>query len=264
MKNRNSQNDSVMRMGTWRLFFLILLMSVITVAVIPSTEALLFHGNDSHAALAAGGSSKASWHVQEKNGHIHIVGKNGKSAKGWVLIGKNVYYAKKGGKAVVSDSYSGIQFDAQGKAEPSVSTSLMRKCLKILKKKSGLSKRKKLSYAWSYMSRFHYSSHYPDLGSSGWQRSTALHALNSNGGNCYGYACAFAALAWAAGYKPYVVAGRIPGSRDGAGDGYTRHCWVRINGGYYDPELNYANHIRFRYFGSGSYMAHQVQQTVSF
>lgn len=51
-----------------------------------------------------------------------------------------------------------------------------------------------------------------------------------------GYACAFAALAREIGYDPYVVCGRVPGTRDGAGDGFTRHSWVIINGLHYDPE----------------------------
>ena len=46
----------------------------------------------------------------------------------------------------------------------------------------------------------------------------------------------FAALAREIGYDPYVICGRVPGSRDGAGDGYTRHSWVIINGLHYDPE----------------------------
>lgn len=37
-----------------------------------------------------------------------------------------------------------------------------------------------------------------------------------------------------------MICGRVPGSRDGAADGFTRHCWVKINGLYYDPEAQYA------------------------
>ena len=38
------------------------------------------------------------------------------------------------------------------------------------------------------------------------------------------------------GYNPYVVLGRVSGTRDGAADGLTRHGWVMIDGAYYDPE----------------------------
>ncbi len=265
-----NQKEFTAKIRLGKSFLLILMIALMAVMILPSAEELLTGGSTSHVAMAAkkkkkkSKNSKISYHVEEKNGHICIADNKGKAAKGWVLVGNDVYYVKKGGKALVSTGYSGITFNEKGKADPGSSTNLMRKCLKILKKRNGQSKKKKLSYAWSYMSRFHYSSYYPNLGEKGWQRSTALRALNSKAGNCYGYACAFAALAWASGYHPYVVAGRIPGTRDGAGDGYTRHCWVRINGGYYDPELNFANRTRFTYYGSGSFIAHQVNSTVEF
>ena len=36
------------------------------------------------------------------------------------------------------------------------------------------------------------------------------------------------------GYNPYVVLGRVSGTRDGAADGLTSHGWVIIDGCYYD------------------------------
>ena len=63
-------------------------------------------------------------------------------------------------------------------------------------------------------------------------------------GNCYGFSCIFAALAREIGYTPYMICGRVPGSRDGAADGFTRHCWVKINGLYYDPEAQYAGWMK--------------------
>ncbi len=255
-------------MTSWsgKKIFLIIIAALMMAAAFPAAEGILLRGTGSHTAMAAKkkSGSKVTYHIEDREGTIYIVSKKGKGARGWVLVGKNVYYAKKGGKAMVNRKFSGITFDETGKAKNSTSTKLMKKCLKILKNKNGASMSAKLRYAWSYMARFHYSSYYPNRGVSGWQRSTALRSLNSNSGNCYGYACSFAALAWAAGYKPYVVAGRVPGSRDGASDGYTRHCWVRINGGYYDPELYFANRIRFCFYGSGSFLSHEVQQTVSF
>ena len=41
----------------------------------------------------------------------------------------------------------------------------------------------------------------------------------NGGGNCYGFASAFAALAQEVGYEPYMVYGYVPGSRDGRADG---------------------------------------------
>ena len=60
--------------------------------------------------------------------------------------------------------------------------------------------------------------------------------LVSGGGDCYGFACTFAAMAREIGYNPYVVLGRVSGTRDGAADGLTSHGWVIIDGCYYDPE----------------------------
>ena len=40
----------------------------------------------------------------------------------------------------------------------------------------------------------------------------------------------FAAMAREIGYNPYVVLGRVSGTRDGAADGLTSHGWVIIDG----------------------------------
>ena len=56
------------------------------------------------------------------------------------------------------------------------------------------------------------------------------------------------------GYNPYVVLGRVSGTRDGAADGLTRHGWVMIDGAYYDPEAQFAGWYRGVY-GNGSYVS---------
>ena len=71
-------------------------------------------------------------------------------------------------------------------------------------------------------------------------------------------------LAREIGYDPYVVCGRVPGTRDGAGDGFTRHSWVIINGLHYDPE-GQAKGWHTGVYGSYSYgMDNQIQKTVNF
>jgi hypothetical protein len=61
-----------------------------------------------------------------------------------------------------------------------------------------------------------------------------------------------------------MICGRVPGSRDGAADGFTRHCWVKINGLYYDPEAQYAGWMKGVY-GYDSYpISHQIQRVVNF
>lgn len=125
----------------------------------------------------------------------------------------------------------------------------------------------KLYACWRYVtskSNFKYWPKYPDLDKTGWQKECALDMLATGRGNCYSFACAFAALASEVGYTPSVVCGRVSGSRDGASDGLTRHCWVRIGGGYYDPEAQYAGWYSGVY-GNGSYdIEHTIQKTVPF
>lgn len=103
---------------------------------------------------------------------------------------------------------------------------------------SGMSQSQKLYACWKYVvyGGFYYGGPDPNIYQSGWARSEALRMFRTGYGNCYGFSCIFAALAREIGYTPYMICGRVPGSRDGAADGFTRHCWVKINGLYYDPE----------------------------
>lgn len=65
--------------------------------------------------------------------------------------------------------------------------------------------------------------------------------LNTKVGNCYGFASTLAAFAKELGYKKIeLIDGRTPGTRDHAPDGFTGHCWVRIDNRYYDPEADWA------------------------
>ena len=76
------------------------------------------------------------------------------------------------------------------------------------------------------------------------------------------------ALAREIGYTPYMICGRVPGSRDGAADGLHVIAVVEcINGLYYDPEA------RGQYAGWMTYgfmvmiiirISHQIQRVVNF
>lgn len=111
---------------------------------------------------------------------------------------------------------------------------------------------------------FYYGGPDPNLYQSGWARSEALRMFSTGYGNCYGFSCIFAALAREVGYTPYMVCGRVPGSRDGAADGFTRHCWVEINGLYYDPEAQYAGWMTGVYGYDYYPISHQIQRVVNF
>lgn len=60
-----------------------------------------------------------------------------------------------------------------------------------------------------------------------------------------------------------MICGRVPGSRDHAADGYTRHGWVMINGKHYDAEGAFAGWGGC--FGTSDFTtAYQVQKIVQF
>lgn len=198
----------------------------------------------------------------------YYVNKNGVAATGWLKIGKKLYYAGTAGKLMKNRTYQGITFTKTGAAKNDTAAQLKLKTMSIASSitKSSMSKSEKLRACWNYVvgGKIRYSSYYPNLNKTGWQKETALRTLTTGRGNCYGFACAFAALASEVGYNPYVICGRVAGNRDGASDGLTRHCWVKIDNRYYDSEAQYAGWYPGVY-GYGSYnIYHTIQKTVKF
>lgn len=186
-------------------------------------------------------------------GKTYYVLRNGRIRKGWNVIGKDLYYfGRKSGAMVRSRTIAGVTLLPDGKAQKtytnsrgktvkSLDVSIRIKCIRVLKSRGAYNRSKaaQLRAAWTYMTdrkTFHYSKIYPNMKDPQWTKKYADRMLTTHGGNCYGYACTLSAFAWTIGYDPYVVAGRCPGSRDGAGDGFTRHCVLKINGKWYDPE----------------------------
>ncbi len=197
----------------------------------------------------------------------YYVDKNGCAITGWHIVEGKLYYADtKTGLLYQSRLYQGIKFSASCAAENSVAARLKMKTMSVLASltNGGMSSSQKLRACWNYVvgGSFSYGSRYPNLNQGGWQKETALHMLNNHWGNCYSYACAFAALAKEIGYSPYVICGRVQGTRDGAADGMTRHAWVKIGGGYYDPEAQAAGWGKGIY-GVGSYLT-SIQRVVAF
>ncbi|MDO5781170.1 MAG: transglutaminase domain-containing protein [Eubacteriales bacterium] len=202
--------------------------------------------------------------------YTYYVNKYGNpSTSGWLYLGdKNLYYADYWGRFYKSRTYEGITFNSKGQAVKNDNRTLKLKCMDIVGRitNTRMSKSQKLRACWNYVvnNTYYSSRYYPNLNQNGWWRTTALRTLGTGGGNCYGYACAFAALAREIGYDPYVVCGRVPGTRDGAWDGYTRHSWVIINGYHYDPEGQAAGWHTGVYGTYGYGMAHQIQKKVNF
>ena len=196
----------------------------------------------------------------------YLADAKGRPLTGWQIYKNKLYYANSKGMVLKNTTKDGIKFSKTGAAKNSVSTKLKMKTMALVKSitNDSMSQSQKLKACWNYVvgGNFYYASIYPNLSQNYWQRSLALNMLNTKGGNCYGFACVFAALAKKVGYEPYVICGRVVGTRDGAADGYTRHSWVMINGLHYDPEAQFAGWARGIY-GSG-YGPGIIQSTVKF
>ena len=175
----------------------------------------------------------------------YYVNSAGMAVSGWQIINKKLYNVKQTGEIRKNVKYKGIVFTDTGAARECQDTVTMIQTVKTVNSvtKPERTKKQKLRACWKYMvsrKRFRYVSKYPDLNQKGWQRITAEDMLRTKKGNCYSFACAFAAMANVIGYDAYVICGRINGRRDRARDGLTRHAWVRIDGKNYDPEAHFA------------------------
>lgn len=202
--------------------------------------------------------------------NTYYVSPKGTAISGWQVVGKKLYSVKKSGAVRKSVKYKGIELTKTGAAKSCQDTKIKIRTVKTVASitKPGMTKKQKLKACWKYLvsrRRFRYSSKYPNLRKKGWQRQTAENMLRTRSGNCYSFACAFAAMANEIGYDAYVVCGRVSGTRDGARDGLTRHAWVRINGRNYDPEAQFAGWRRGIY-GSRGYPVsrYRVQKVVEY
>lgn len=197
--------------------------------------------------------------------NTYYVDTNGQASTGWFIVKGKLYYADPKGRAYKNRTRDGIVFSSTGAAKSSNVTKLKIQVIQIMDSITTpkMSKEQKLRAAWNYVvygGNFNYRVTDINIWRDGWVKDSAYQMFSQKRGSCTEFACAFAALAAEAGYTPYVVYGRVPGSRDGAPDGMTRHCWVEINGLYYDPEGTWAGWSGYVY-GAGSYpMYHTVTQ----
>ena len=199
-------------------------------------------------------------HIVSFGGKKYDVGPSGALRYGWQVVNDSLYYfskvrmhAMKAGRKVGKITLAGT-----GKAVPTLDAVLKKKSIQILEEITSRSADRgtQLRAVYNYMvskNNFSYSSsYYPNLSSKSWVKTTANRMMDSSAGNCYGFASMFAALAYEIGYHPAVLCGRVPGGRDRASDGYTRHAMVRIDGLYYDPEAEFAGWKKGIY-GKSSY-----------
>lgn len=144
---------------------------------------------------------------------------------GWKIIKKKLYYVYKNGRCAANETIDKIKFTEDGYAKSDSISSLKIKTMQVTAKiiKPDMNKAQKLKTCWYYINSFRFKARsYPDETKKNWKYQCALDMLNEKSGNCYGISHAFAALAKEIGYKPYVIV--IP----------KIHCWVRINGKYWD------------------------------
>lgn len=205
------------------------------------------------------------------NKYTFYVDKNGKNLKGWRVIGGKLYYFTKGMGRMAKDRVcKGINLTKSGAAKNDNITKLKIVSMGIVADitNSSMTKSQKLYKCWQYVTggRFRYAGKYPNMNKKDWHINLALDMFQTRTGNCYGFACAFAALAKEVGYKPVLLCGRIriAGGRDHAPDGYTRHSWVKIDDYHYDPEGQYAGWCRGIYKYSNYPYRYQLQKSIEF
>lgn len=155
----------------------------------------------------------------------YYINTKGNPIPGWHVISKKLYYVSANGKCAANTKVDKITFTKSGYAKSDSYSKLKIKAMDTVAKvtKSTMSKRQKLNACWYYLNGIRFQPwKFPDTTKKDWPQSCALDLLNTMGGNCYGFANAFAALAKEIGYEPYVI--EIPKC----------HCWVRIDGLYWD------------------------------
>lgn len=207
--------------------------------------------------------------VQKVGKSLFYVDTKGRAKTGWFTIGNRLYKADWRGRLTKSKTISNITFNKKGYAKNDLESQLKLKLMSTIASITtpDMSSYQKLYACWRYLTgsgNFYYSGYDPDFSQKGWQRDLAYRMLVTGGGDCYGFASTFAAMADELGFDAYVVTGRVSGTRDGAADGLTRHGWCIINGAYYDPEAQFAGWFRGVY-GSGSYdINHTIQRITKF
>lgn len=197
------------------------------------------------------------------NGKQYYFSKRGEMLKGWRWIGRTKYFFSRiTGRMMKDCTIEGQYIDENGSAELTTKELLDQKCEDILGQitSDSMNRTQKIQACWNYVVNggFGYMIWRNYGWYSDWYVDYAYELMIRRRGNCYDFAAGFAYLCKAAGCNVTIVRGRVPGSRDGAADGYTRHCWVIVDGAYYDPEAAFAGWMYA--YGTGSYnIAHQVQ-----
>ena len=169
----------------------------------------------------------------------YIISRYGHPATGYFIYRNNLYYADSKGRCYQNRSRENGQlyFTSTGAAKRNTNALLKMQAMRTVSSltNSKMTRAQKLRACWNYIvswRNFSYGGNDPDLKQKGWYRTTALKMLQSKRGNCYSFACAFAAMAKEIGYKNIKII-----------VGYD-HCWITINGKHYDPQTHWSGWIR--------------------
>lgn len=191
---------------------------------------------------------KSAGFVTYRNEKYYLY-KNGALRIGWFKVGRYTYYADEYGVLKHDTTYAGLSFNSNGQTKANEAAQLKVTARNIINRvtNSKMSKGQKLRACYNYLAYGNHFYYYvwadPDLNADKWWIGCAQKMFDQSRGNCYGFACTFAALA-----KEL---------------GYTRHGWVMINGKHYDAEGAFAGWGGC--FGTSDFTtAYQVQKIVQF
>lgn len=180
----------------------------------------------------------------KKNRMVTVCGKiyyiknsAGNPATGYFVYKNNLYYADSKGRCYTNRGKGKFYFTSKGSAKKTTDALLKIQTMRTLSRitTSKMSQSEKLRACWNYLvseKNFRYAGSDPNRKQKGWYKTTAINMLKNRSGNCYSFACAFAALAKELGYKDVKLL-----------SGYD-HCWVTINGRHYDPQAHFTIWIR--------------------
>ena len=162
----------------------------------------------------------------------YITNKKGNPATGYFVYRNNLYYADSKGRCYIDRTKGRFYFTSNGSAKKTTDVLLKIQVIQTLSKitNSKMTRSQKLKACWNYLvseKNFRYAGSDPNRKRKGWYKVTAVNMLKTRSGNCYSFACAFAALAKELGYKNVKLL-----------CGYD-HCWVTINGKHYDPQAHF-------------------------
>lgn len=163
----------------------------------------------------------------------YYVTSKGRPIPGWHVLKSKLYYVYKSGRCATNTKKEDVTFSKNGYAKNNSVSKARIKAMQTIDRitNSKMSRREKLRACFNHVMLdcqyvgTKFPKNYKHM-KSGWYYTMAYDTLKTKRCNCYGYASTFAVLAKVLGYKPYIIEGNVASGAE--------HCFVIINGGYYD------------------------------